>query len=87
MADTKNCKFCGAKPEHQTKIIALQVVSPSERGLPLSEGPWRVIPSGKLPYRFAVVGKNDVAVAYTHGLQTAEAYAAQMNIQGYIEVY
>ena len=88
---SKECEVCGAKPEHQTKIPALKKDVrdyPIERGLPMSHGPWRVIPSEKHPpYKFAVVGKTDVAVAYTHGQETADRYAEQMNEKGYIEVY
>jgi len=91
MSDNKNCKLCGAKPEHQTKIQALQNIGeiyPSGRGLPMSEGPWVVIPSDKQPpYKFAVIGKDEKPVAFTHGKETSEAYAGQMNTQGYIEVY
>lgn len=87
---SKDCEVCGAKPEHQTKIAALQDVNPqcrNERDVPFAEGPWRAIPSTKHPpYRFAVVGKKDIAVAYTNGQETADRYAEQMNEKGYIEV-
>ena len=73
------------KPQPIESLKNRNPTYPHERDVPRSEGPWTVIPSDRKPYKFAVIGKDKKPVAFATQKETAESYARQLEVMGYID--